>query len=448
MRLLPGPTRAVAAAAAAAMTLAVAMAASAAGQAYGAAKAKGKAGSKAASEATEEELEKIRALPYVDFVEGETGEVATGLVFSEKGRFQDGYTLYVNRGTCRVDLLDPAGSVTNTWVRTPCHHWGYAELRPDGDLLVLTQEKLEGATTEELDERRSLLRFAWDGRLIRESGGAPHHALEVLPDGRILILTVRTRRIPGIDPDREIRDDRLAIMSPDGGILEEHSIAEMIAGGMEGFELKRSGMSVLKRAGAIDLVHANAIDALPSAVAAGKDPVHVEGAILLTLRHQDAVVVIDPATWKAVWAWGQGEISGPHDGSWLDNGHILVFDNGISRRHSRVVEVDPLTRKIVWEYRAPVPEDLFSRTNGAAQRLPNGNTLVTDSNKGRAFEVTPAGEVVWKYVNPRMGGPRGRSSIIKMIRLPAAHVEAARAAGEARRPSGEAPQAGRPPPAP
>jgi hypothetical protein len=37
---------------------------------------------------------------------------------------------------------------------------------------------------------------------------------------------------------------------------------------------------------------------------------------------------------------------------------------------------------------------------GGAQRLHNGNTLVTEANFGRLFEITPTGEVVWEYINP------------------------------------------------
>ncbi len=40
----------------------------------------------------------------------------------------------------------------------------------------------------------------------------------------------------------------------------------------------------------------------------------------------------------------------------------------------------------------------------AQERLPNGNTLITESDGGRLLEVTPAGEIVWEYLNPVRGG--------------------------------------------
>ena len=101
--------------------------------------------------------------------------------------------------------------------------------------------------------------------------------------------------------------------------------------------------------------------------------------------------------------------------------HILVFDNGRSRGWSRVVEVDPETKKIVWQYRA---KDFFSRLRGGAQRLPNGNTLVTESVKGRVFEVTPDGEIVWDFSNPEVTKDGKRRQIYRMFRLPEKSVAA------------------------
>jgi hypothetical protein len=101
----------------------------------------------------------------------------------------------------------------------------------------------------------------------------------------------------------------------------------------------------------------------------------------------------------------------------LPDGHILVFDNGVRRKYSRVLEVDPASGEIVWEYRGEVPELFYSEARGSAQRLPNGNTLICESDRGRAFEVTPGGEIVWLWKNPDIQGGR-RSTVYRMTRLP------------------------------
>ena len=108
-------------------------------------------------------------------------------------------------------------------------------------------------------------------------------------------------------------------------------------------------------------------------------------------------------------------------------GNVLVYDNGGAggygeqnpgapdgtwnplRDHSRVLEINPVTLELVWEFTAESAgypsggsdySKFYSRYKSAAQRLPNGNTLITESHCGRLFEVTADGEIVWEYVNP------------------------------------------------
>lgn len=51
-------------------------------------------------------------------------------------------------------------------------------------------------------------------------------------------------------------------------------------------------------------------------------------------------------------------------------------------------------------YAAPNPSDFFSAIISGAHRLPNGNTFICSGFPGIIFEVTSAGETVWRYVNP------------------------------------------------
>ena len=148
----------------------------------------------------------------------------------------------------------------------------------------------------------------------------------------------------------------------------------------------------------------------------GTDPIYGENHILICVRNQDTLVIIDWDTKKLVWAWGRDELSGPHDATMLPDGNILVFDNGTGRYWSRVVEVDPRTGKVVWEYKADKPKDFYTLTRGANQRLPNGNTLITESEKGRVFEVAPDGEIVWDFINHNITDKREPSVIVRMRR--------------------------------
>ena len=59
------------------------------------------------------------------------------------------------------------------------------------------------------------------------------------------------------------------------------------------------------------------------------------------------------------------------------------------------------------EFKGPSPRAfenlLFSEYCSSADRLPNGNTMITETIHGRVIEVTPDREIVWEFINP--GGP-------------------------------------------
>lgn len=131
-----------------------------------------------------------------------------------------------------------------------------------------------------------------------------------------------------------------------------------------------------------------------------------DGNILVSLRSVSAVVIISRAAGEIIWHLDSTVVAQQHCVSELENGNILIFDNGTFRHresatYSRVIEVSRTTKDIVWQYRdRSNPSAFFSPFMGGAQRLKNGNTLITEAVFGRVFEVTPEGEICWEYVNP------------------------------------------------
>ena len=111
-------------------------------------------------------------------------------------------------------------------------------------------------------------------------------------------------------------------------------------------------------------------------------------------------------------------------------GNLLVFDNGgasgygfpnpnapdgsssFARANSRVLEINPLTLQLVWSYAGP---KFYSSNISGAQRLPNGNTLITEGASGRMFEVTKEGKIVWEYIYPDFGG--GSNNVYRAVQL-------------------------------
>jgi hypothetical protein len=67
---------------------------------------------------------------------------------------------------------------------------------------------------------------------------------------------------------------------------------------------------------------------------------------------------------------------------------------------SRVLQIDPKTGGITWEYDGSKDHFFYSDIRSDQERLPNGNTLITESTPGRLFEVNNDGEIVWEFYNP------------------------------------------------
>lgn len=130
-----------------------------------------------------------------------------------------------------------------------------------------------------------------------------------------------------------------------------------------------------------------------------------DGTVLMSLRTTSGIIGVNRQTGVARTLIPPAQLSHQHAPVALENGNILVFDNGNFRlgkyvNFSRVLEIDPRTQKIAWEYTDPMPNAFYSAYMGNAQPLANGNVHITEAATGRLFEVTRTGNVVWEYVIP------------------------------------------------
>ena len=98
----------------------------------------------------------------------------------------------------------------------------------------------------------------------------------------------------------------------------------------------------------------------------------------------------------------------------------------MKRHYSRVLEINPVTLEVVWEYSALKakiatdnnPNIFFSPLQGNVQRLPNGNTLICEAAYGRVFEVTPDLDTVWEYVDPKWRDLDNYNVVFRAYRVP------------------------------
>lgn len=333
-----------------------------------------------------EQIDALKALPYTTAASAPKDRA--GVVTNGGKLVQLGYNFYADRLTNTAYLMTNDGRVLHTWSRPGPEAWGHVELTPAGEVIVAATwddaKRAQYPDAEAFDP--FLFKLSRDSQVVWTRKIPAHHDVRLLRDGRLLTLTTYARHLPAREgaggrvlAEEYIADNGIAWLDRNGVLLEELSIYD---------SLRRSSEVKLQTVADTDLLHCNAVQAT------------TDGKVLITSRNQDLVALIAPKTNEVVWAWGQGKLSGPHSGRMLRNGHVLVFDNGLGRGRSRVVEVDPRTDRIVWQYAAEKPEDFYAESGGYCQRLRNGNTLITNSPNYTAFEVTAEGRVVWRFIAP------------------------------------------------
>lgn len=340
-----------------------------------------------------------------------------GVVTHDVGRMQPGLTLYSSGHEAAAFLLTADGRVEHTWRRPFSTVWtDSAPIRdplpdtnvyfrrlkafPNGDLLAI----YEGAG--DTPYGYGMVKLDRNSEVIWRYFGRTHHDFDVAPDGRIYALTHenRTRPLPRMGHLEATRlDDFLDILSPDGRLLKRVSLIETVAN--SDFAHLLYNVPALSVA---DPLHTNTVKVLtPETVQAF--PGARAGQVLLSFRDIGAIAVLDVERKRIVHA-ARGPWFGQHDPEVLANGNLLIFDNlggfeGPAGR-SRILELDPRTMALVWQYTGTADRPFESEIRADQQRLPNGNTLINESSGGRILEVTAAGETVWEFVNPVRLGDR------------------------------------------
>lgn len=356
----------------------------------------------------------VEALPYL---QGYRPAQDRPLVVDRGGAFP-GLNFYVSGHAAEAVLMDMAGRTLHRW-RYPLRrlwpdlahdpgmakleYWRRAYLYPNGDLLGI----YEGVGLVKLDPRSRVL---WAHR------GGIHHDLFVTEDGTIYALDRDGKILPRINPKQGVLEDFVTVLDPSGRVLRRISILEC-------FERSPYAGLLRKMDRSGDLFHTNTLEVLDGRFA-DRNPAFRKGNLLVSVLKLDTIAVLDPERRTVVWAMTGKPPNGwrrQHQPTFLDNGHLLLFDNtGAGPGRSRVLELDPATGRTVWQFGGTPDVDFFSKTLGSCQRLPNGDTLVTESENGRALEVAPRGTVVWEFYNPHRAGDHQElvAVLFEMVRLP------------------------------
>jgi hypothetical protein len=365
------------------------------------------------SELTDEQRAEMARLAELGYASGvHAGGGRSGVTRHTPGSTAAGMLQLTSAHGPTSMLLDDKGNILHRWqygfrkafperpgTLRGATFWRRTHLFENGDLLAI----FEGLAILKLDKDSNLI---WS-RLI-----PAHHDMALEPDGSIWVLTREPSVIPAVHETQPVLEDFVSLLDSNGEETRRISLLDA---------LERSDYSDHWDGGlgiSGDLFHVNSLERLDGSIAR-VDPVFREGNLLISSRHLDHLAVLDPDSERIVWAM-KGAFNAQHDPQILDNGNILLFDNNVLGEASRVVELDPATGAERWVYEGSASEPFYSETCGLAQRLPGGNTLITESDYGRAFEVTASGDIVWEFYNPFRAGDENQyiATMMEMKRLP------------------------------
>ena len=404
----------------------------------------------------------------------------TGTTIFHPDKTWSGYTVFDTPGEGGTALIDMNGNLLKRWTEVAAVPGPFRVLpggyvmggtnrrRPHQEAPALIQVSWDGEIVwkfdrtelveEEGEEPTWMARQHHDWQ--REGSPVGYYAPDAAPlvdRGRTLILAHRNVLMPEIT-DKLLGDDYILEVTWDGDVLWDWLASDHV----DELGFSEEARNTLHRfpghneeRGTSDWLHINAMAYVgPNRwYDEGDERFHPDN-ILWSSRSANIIAIID-RTGAIVWKMGPdyrdtpalaelGQIVGQHSPHIIPKGlpgagNLLVFDNGGSagygapnptaptgrnssrRFNSRVLEVNPVTFEKVWEYSIEGQEQImfFSQYVSSAQRLLNGNTLITEGADGRLFEVTADNEIVWEYVNPYFAvDPNRTNRVFRAHRVP------------------------------
>jgi Arylsulfotransferase (ASST) len=399
----------------------------------------------------------------------------TGTTIYDPDRSWNGYTVLSPLGTQAVLVIDMNGNVVKRWDGYNNSAGGPARVLPGGVVVAASGARPPHQESLELIQRDFKGDVVWrfthneeitnaQGATIasarqhhdwqRDSFPAGYYSPESTPavdSGNTLILT-HTNRTQAKVADVVLEDDRLIEVSWKGDILWEWVASDHI----DELGFAADARKAIKAArafnagrGGFDWLHVNSATYVgPNRWFDQGDKRFAPNHVIISSREASLLAIV-ARDGSIVWRLGPDfsesrelrairQIIGQHHAHLIPkglpgSGNLLVFDNGgasgygfanpnapdgvgsFARATSRVLEINPVTLELVWSY---TNARFYSSNISGAQRLPNGNTLVTAGAGGRMFEVTKDGTIVWEYMYPLFSGANASNAVYRAYRVP------------------------------
>jgi len=253
-------------------------------------------------------------------------------------------------------------------------------------------------------ERLGMVRLDLCGNVKWRLARRTHHSLHWDPESKTIwtsaVIPYRGSKPPFPNHAAPYSDFTVMEVSPDGRVLEEISLTELlIANGLQGL-LYQSNIENRKTIVSGDTLHVNDVEPFPASLHPGK---FKRGDIMISMRNINAIIVFNKKS-REIKFLSIGKVVRQHDPDFVDGNTISVFDNNnllpqVNNNNSRIVRIDAITNKLQVVYQGGKDQYFFSEIMGKHQILPNNNLLITESVSGRAFEVSESGRLLWEYFN-------------------------------------------------
>lgn len=370
----------------------------------------------------------------------------TGTTRYDPAKAYNSFVLFTG-GDGLVHLIDLNGNSVHEWKEAGSFSSLIDPKLNRGKLghVLVTLSTVEGSGTDLVPGQtntrisKTIGELDWDGKIVWSFGDkAPdglarqHHDWARLPNGNTLVLANYTHAVKGFKQPR-VLDDVIYEVNPAGEIVWRWTAADHL----DEFGFTAAQLKLVRNTDSADYLHVNNLKVVgPNHWYDEGDQRFAPDNLLFDSRNANFIAIIDRKTGKIVWRLGPNypitsaslsrqlprpvdRTSGQHDAHIIPEGlpgagNLLVFDNEGEGGYppvelsltggSRVLEIDPVRKEIVWQYSGEdsgAPGWSFQSTHiSNARRLPNGNTFIDEGQKGRLFQVTRDGEIVWEYVNP------------------------------------------------
>jgi hypothetical protein len=244
---------------------------------------------------------------------------STGLTHWDREKAFSGVTVYTTFGSDHVNLVDMEGKVVHTWTPPVPVQPYYGFMRPNGNLSLRCQsgeEQWRGGASA------TIVELEWDSNVVwRYDNPAIHHDHEVLRNGNTMVIgreplapelvaKIQGGSVAPGEEDHKVVSDYLRELAPDGSTVWEWH-------GSDHLDPAHEVICALE--GRHEWTHCNGVTEMQ------------DGNLLLSFRKTSTILIIDKLTGDVNWRFGPGEFSHQHNPMQLENGNILVFDNGEHR---------------------------------------------------------------------------------------------------------------------